>query len=114
VPMHGELGDPPPIGTVVMGTRAVVAGGKYAEAIEWGIDISVHSEKVTGYPVGFYMDAFGTFGGVGWLSGAPDNAGADAAGEALNADAGYLEKISATGDLFLPGSGNRTMATRIA
>lgn len=113
-PLHGGEGDAPPVGTVVMGTQAIVAGGKYAQAAGWGVEMAILSEQVTGLPVGFFMDAFGTFGGVGWLSGAPDAATAEAAGDKLNADSGYLDKLGDVGDLFIPGSGNRTMATRIA
>lgn len=113
-PLHGGDGDVPPVGTVITSTRAVVAGGQYAEAAAWGVDIAIHSEKVTGYPVGFYMDAFGTFGGVAWLSGAPDPGAAETAGDALNADPDYLTKLGDIGSLFLPGSGNRSLATRIA
>lgn len=114
VPLHGDLGEVPPVGTVVMATRAVVAGGKYAEAAAWGIDMAIHSEKVTGFPVGFFMDSFGTFGSVAWLSGAPDAAAAESAGDTLNADPSYLEKLGEVGDLFVPLSGVRSMATRIA
>lgn len=113
-PLNGEAGDPPPVGTVVMATRAVIAGGKYADGVAWGIDMAAHSEQVTGYPVGFYMSEFGTFGEVAWLSGAPDAASVDAAGQKMNADPGYLERLGSVGDLFVPASGLRMMATRIA
>ena len=112
--LHGTAGDPPPVGTVVAGTRALIAGGRYADAVAWGVDMATYSESVTGLPVGFFMDAFGAFGGVGWLSGAPDAAAAEAAGAALEGDAGYLDRLGAVGDLFIQGSGNRTLATRIA
>lgn len=113
-PLHGGVGDPPPVGSVVVATRAVVAGGKYAEAVAWGIDVAVHGEQVTGFPVGFYMSDFGVFGSVGWLSAAPDAAAAEAAGDKLNADPAYIEKLGSVGDLFVPASGMRTMATRVA
>ncbi len=113
-PLHGGEGDAPPVGTVITATRAVIAGGKYAEGVAFGIDISIHSEKITGYPVSFFMESFGTFGSVIWIGGAPDAATADATGAALNADPTYLEKLGEVGDLFVPASGSRTMATRIA
>lgn len=113
-PLHGGEGDTPPVGTVITATRAVMAGGKYAEAIAWGIEMAIHSEKVTGLPVSFFTDSFGTFGSVAWIGGAPDAATAEATGAALNADAAYLEKLSSVGDLFVPASGVRTMATRVA
>jgi len=113
-PLHGGTGDAPPVGTVITATRAVIAGGKYAEAIAWGIDIAIHGEKVTGYPVSFFMDSFGTFGAVSWVGGAPDAATADASTAALNADESYVEKLGVVGDLFVPASGLRQLATRIA
>ena len=113
-PLHGDLGDPPPVGSAALVTTAVVAGGKYAEAMAWGVDMAVHSENVTGYPVGFHMDDFGTFGSVAWVSAAPDLAAIDVAADKLNADSSYLEKLGAVGDLFVPASGHRSMAIRIA
>ncbi len=113
-PLHGGDGDVPAVGSVVIATRAVVLGGRYTEAITWGTDMAIHSEKVTGFPVGFYMDAFGPFGGVSWLSAASDAAEAEAAGDKLNADTEYLEKLSDVGHLFVAASGHRSMATRIA
>ena len=43
-----------------------------------------------------------------------DAATADAAGAALDGDAAYLEKLGAAGELFVPMSGNRAVATRVA
>ena len=113
-PLHGGDGDIPPVGSVVIATRAVVLGGRYTEAITWGTDMAIHSEKVTGNPVGFYMDTFGPFGGVSWLSAAPDAEKAEVAGDKLNGDTEYLEKLSDVGHLFVAASGHRSMATRIA
>jgi hypothetical protein len=112
-PLHGGEGDAP-VGTVITATRAVMIGGRYTEALAWGVEMAIHSEKVTGYPVGFFLESFGTFGSVAWIGGAPDAAAADAAGSALNADAVYLEKLGDVGQLFVPMSGSRTMATRVA
>ena len=113
-PLHGGDGDVPPVGSVAIATRALVLGGRYTEAITWGTDMAIHSEKVTGNPVGFYMDTFGPFGGVSWISAAPDAAAAESAGDKLNADTEYLERLSDVGHLFVAGSGHRSMATRIA
>lgn len=114
VPLNDVDGELPPVGSVVTGTTAIIAGGKYAEAVTWGTDIAEYTANVSGYPVGFYMGAFGTFGNVAWLSGAPDAASAEAANDKVDADPGYLDRLGKVGDLFVEGSGNRTMATRIA
>jgi hypothetical protein len=112
--IHGGEGDAPPVGTVITATRAVISNGMYADAVAWGVEMAIHSEKITGYPVGFFMDTFGAFGAVAWLSGAPNVGEVEKAGDALNADPSYQGKLSAVKDLFLPGSGLRTLATRVA
>ena len=62
----------------------------------------------------FLADRFGAFGNVTWIAVTPDMAAADAAGTAVNGDAAYLSKLDEAGDLFLPGSGNRVLLTRVA
>ncbi len=66
-------------------------------------------EQVTGLRTMFLVDSYGTFGQVTWLSGAPDLATGDAAGEAIEANPDYLKRLSDVGDLFVPGSGQRRM-----
>jgi hypothetical protein len=112
--IHGELGDPPPVGSVAAITSAVIGNGKYAEAVAWGIDMADHAGSVTGVPTNFMMSRFGTFGAVTWIGVSADAAAADAAGAALESDAAYIEKLGAVGDLFVPASGNRSVATRVA
>jgi hypothetical protein len=111
---HAKLGDPPPVGSVAVVTTATIANGAYTEAITWGVEMAQYVEGVTGFGSTFLVDDFGPFGQVRWMGVAPDAASADAAGQKLNADPGYLEKLSATGDLFVQGSGNRGLAARVA
>jgi hypothetical protein len=113
-PIHGELGDPPPVGTVALVTTAVMAAGKYAEAIGWGVEIAQLVESVTGNPVLFMLDEYGTFGQVTWIGGAVDAAAADAANAKISADAAYLAKLNDAAGLFVEGSGHRAMVTRVA
>lgn len=114
-PLHGgDNTTPIPVGAVASSTQAVIAGGAYVEGVAWSVDMATHIEKVTGNPVAFYMDAYGTFGSVRWVGVVPDAATVDADQAALNADTQYLEKLAVTGDLFVPASGNRQIATRIA
>jgi hypothetical protein len=113
--IHGEPGEiPPPPGAVTTVTTAVVANGQYAEAGAWGIEMAELVQEITSLPTLFLIDSYGTFGQVTWLSGAPDLATADAAGEAINANPDYLKRLSDVGDLFVPGSGDRRLVTRIA
>jgi hypothetical protein len=112
--LTGELGDPPPVGSNVTITTAVMAGGHYGEAIGWGLEMAARVHEVSGLPTIFGTEEFGTFGTVQWIAGAADAAGADAAREAINADETYLNMLSSVGDLFLPGSGHRSLLTRVA
>ena len=113
--VHGEPGGTPPApGSVTTVTTAVVGNGQYVEATAWGIEMAELVEQVTSLPTMFLLDSYGTFGQVTWLSGAPDLATSDAAGEAINANPDYLKRLSDVGDMFVPGSGMRRMVTRIA
>lgn len=113
-PLDGSTpGDAPPVGSVVVVTTAIIGNGKYAEAIGWGIDTASHATKVSGMPVAFYSDLYGPFGQVTWIGVSPDLAALDAANAKMNGDAAYIEKLSAAGDLFVPGAAHRSMAVRV-
>jgi hypothetical protein len=113
--VFGEPGSTPlPPGAVTSVTTAVVTNGQYAEATAWGIEMAELVQQITGQPTMFLVDAYGTFGQVTWLSGAPDLATADAGGEAMQANPDYLKRLSDVGDLFVPGSGQQRLVTRVA
>ena len=113
-PLHGDLGDPPPVGAVATVTTALIANGQYAEAVGWGIDVAQHVTSLTGLPVTVMMQEYGAFGQLTWIGVGADAAAIDASSAATNGDAGYIEKLSAAGNLFVPGSGHRSLLTRIA
>ncbi len=113
-PLNAEFGDPPPVGSMALVTSAVIANGAYEKAFAWGIDMAQHASSVAGIPTLFLAEQYGTFGSVGWIGVAADGAAIDAGTAALNADADYLKKLGAAGDLFLPGSGHRILSTRVA
>ena len=113
-PLHGDLGgSPPPVGSVAVVTRAVMAG-RYVDAVTWSVDLCRHVESVTGSPLAFVTNEFGPFGSVSWIGVSADAAAADAAAAAVNADADYVTKLESAAGLFVPGSGHRSMLTRIA
>lgn len=113
-PLHGEAGDPPPVGSVATVTTAVIGNGAYAEAIGWGIEMAQLVESIAGVPTMFLMNSFGTFGQVTWISIAPNGAAASAAGDAVESNADYIGRLGAIGNLFVPASGHRLLATRVA
>ena len=113
-PLHGELGDPPPPGSFAVVTNAQIANGKFAEAVGWGIDVADHVTSLTGMPVGMMMQEYGPFGMLTWIGIGADAAAVDAAAAASRGDADYIGKLSASADLFVPGSGSRVLLTRVA
>jgi hypothetical protein len=111
--VHGDPGAPP-IGSFAGLITAVVAGGKQADAMAWGVETSKHVTAVTGIPVAFCSDVYGTFGQVTWIAIYPDLAMLDKAQEVLGSDADYAKRLAKAGDLFEPGSGSTRLSTRIA
>ena len=113
-PIHGELGDPPPVGSYAGITNAVIANGQYRDALAWGVEMTQHVESVTGNPGMFLTSRYGDFGAVTWITGTADASGVDAARGAIDADESYLERLKSAGTLFIQGSGQQGVTTRIA
>ncbi|MFM2072898.1 MAG: hypothetical protein RLZZ623_3162 [Actinomycetota bacterium] len=107
-------GERPAVGAVAQLTTAVVALGRVGEAMAWGVDIAEYTAELSGAPVMFCADLYGTFGSVAWISVVDDLATVDRTQAAINGDEGYLKRISMGADLFVPASGNTSLLTRIA
>jgi len=113
--VYGEFTDEsPPVGSVALVTTAQIANGKYDAGFGWGVDVAQHVENLQGSPVMFLMETTGAFGQVTWISVYPDAAALDAAGDKVNSDPGYLERLGKAGELFVTGSGHRSIGMRIA
>lgn len=112
--VHGEPGDPPPIGAVATITTATALVDRMVDAVGWGIEIAQHVTSVTGSPVAVLTNVFGQMGGMTWIGVQPDLASAEAAGAKLSSDPDYLGRLTATKDLFIPGSGHTAQAMRLA
>ena len=115
-PMLGELGDEsPPSGRSRSLTTATMAGGKYAEAIGWGIDVAQHVTKVSGMPDHVPRQRLrhvrrrrrGSASRPTWLRPTPP-------AHAVNSDADYLAKLDASASSSCRARGNRMLLTRIA
>ncbi len=112
--LYGTPGEPPAVGSIATITTATALVDRMADALGWAVEIAQYVEAVIGTPVAVLTDVFGTMGGVTWITSQPDVASADAARAKLNGDGDYLKRISGTKDLFIPGSGHISQATRIA
>ena len=114
--VSGGRGDAglPAIGSVALMTTAVLAQGKLAEGMAWCMDIGAYAADLTGVPVAFFSDVYGTFGAVTWTSVSADMATVDKSQALIAGDAEYIKRVSAGSDLFIPGSGYQALSTRIA
>jgi hypothetical protein len=107
-------GEGAPVGSFAEAISAVPAPGQIASAMAWGVEISNVATSITGVPVSFWSDSYGTFGQVTWLIVYADAAAVDAANDKLNASAEYINAVDGAGPLFVPASGDRGLFTRIA
>ncbi len=98
---------------IVSATQAVMVSGKIAEAMELGVAIQQAVAKATGLGTAFCADAFGSYGGVRWLIGAATMAEMDAGRAAMNADPTFQALVVKAGDLYLAGSGQVGLITKI-
>jgi hypothetical protein len=113
--IHGEIGDQsPPVGSYAAVTTAQIATGRYADAIGWAVEVAQQVESVTGMGVAVLTNSYGPFGTLNWISVSPDAAGVDAANDAIAGDEGYMQMLAGTGGLFVEGSGNQALITRVA
>lgn len=111
VDVQGTMDEPPAVCQVI---TAEVELHNLTRAIQWSVDINHYVSGVSGLPSLFLTDAYGKFGQVTWIGGAPDMRAIDDAEEKLAVDPGYVQRIEETGDLFIHGSGQRALLTRIA
>jgi len=110
----GPAAEPPAVGSIASVTQAVAATGKMPDAVAWGVDMAQHASSVTGHPVSLLVNTYGDFGGMAFISTAADMAAADASGDALQGDADYIAKISASSGMFVDGSAHQSLLRRLA
>jgi hypothetical protein len=103
-----------PVGSVGLVTTATMSADKGADAVAWSVELANYVTSVTGDPIMFVLDAYGTFGHAAWIGAAADMAAVDAANAKMQTDPGYLKRLAGSGGLFIPGSGHRSLVTRIA
>jgi hypothetical protein len=107
-------GDGAPVGSFAEAITATPAAGQIGAAMAWGVEVSNLASGITGVPVSFWADAYGPFGQMTWLIVYPDAAAVDAANDTLNSNADYIASLDGNGALFVPGSGERALYTRIS
>jgi hypothetical protein len=102
------------VGSVALLTTVTMSAERGADAVAWGVEMADYVTSVTGDRSMFLLDSYGTFGQATWIGAAADMAAVDAASAKMHTDPGYLKRLAASGGLFIPGSGHRSIATRMA
>jgi hypothetical protein len=103
-----------PVGAVAVLTTATMSADRGADAVAWSVELASYVTSLTGDATMFLLDSYGTFGQAAWLGAAADMAAVDAGSAKLQTDPGYLKRLAASGGLFIPGSGHRSLVTRVA
>ena len=94
-------GEPGGADAYVYGVNAVCAAGNQARAMASGAEIAETAAGITGSNTLFLRAFTGPFGGIGWLTGAPDLAAIQANEDALTADPSWLKLIDSTEGAFV-------------
>lgn len=111
--VRGEPGELPPLGAVANVTNAQAIVDRTMDAISFASEVAEHVEKVIDQQVAVLSDRYGPMGRMSWMTVAPDLATAEASAAKLRSDAGYIEMITGTAGLFIPGSGHVASFTRV-
>jgi hypothetical protein len=102
------LPENPAPATYVDVVSAVATHGHLREAIQHGVALAEAASKLAGTATLFGTMVNGPYGGVGWLTGAPDIASLEAMQTKINGDASFLELVDTGGHLFQPGASQST------
>jgi len=85
---------------------ARIAQGKLGEAIQWAKENREYTKTKFegGADVKIYLETLGEMGVICWMVDFENLAAVELAGQALDADTGYQERLRAASELFLPGT----------
>jgi len=111
VGMAGSGGGARQFATII---TAQAAPGKIAESMAWAVDMMNEVSKLTHQDVVLVRGLYGPWATLGWITGADSLADIDAAGAALSADPGYVDKLDQGGHLFVTGSASSRLIRRLA
>jgi hypothetical protein len=93
--------------------KARIAGGKHQEAIQWAKDTREYTKTKFegGADVKIFLEMLGDYGVICWMVDFENLATLELAGQALDADTGYQERLKAASELFLPGIIDKTYSS---
>lgn len=105
--VSGTPGDGPPAFATVV--QATVAPGHLLAGYAAGMEIAQTFTAVTGLPALFLRNVTGPYGGVGWITSAPDTAAIDAANDKLKASTDWLNLVDRAGAHFAGDAESRLL-----
>jgi hypothetical protein len=84
---------------------ARIAQGKGQEAIQWAKDTREYTKTKFegGADVKIYLETLGEYGVICWMVDFENLAALELAGQVLDDDSGYQERLQAASELFRPG-----------
>jgi hypothetical protein len=94
---------PPAYATIV---QATCANGHLAAGMTGGVEIAETATRIGGIPTMFLVAATGEYGGVAWITGAPDLATMEVAEAKVNNDAGFVALVDRVSPAYLPHASN--------
>ena len=85
---------------------AQIAPGKQQEAIQWAKDTREYTKTKFegGADVKIFLETLGDYGVICWMVDFENLAALELAGQVLDEDSGYQERLQAASDLFSPGT----------
>ncbi|MGD8344017.1 MAG: hypothetical protein PVH53_10495 [Desulfobacterales bacterium] len=85
--------------------KAPIAGGKIQEAVQWAKETREYTKTKFegGADVKIFVETLGDWGVMCWMVDFENLATLELAGQALDADAGYLERLKAANEIFTSG-----------
>ena len=85
---------------------AQIAAGKHQEAVQWAKDLREYTKSKFegGADVKIYLETLGDYGVICWMVDFENLATLELAGQVLDADEGYQERLKASSELLLPGT----------
>lgn len=93
-------------------TTATPLPGKVGAAVAYGLEVQAHI-AAAGFQSMFGTSVFGNFGEVGWMLVCRSLADVDAFQQWQASDTALLEMVDRSSSLFVPASGQNSMAQRI-
>lgn len=94
-------------------TQASMLAGKYAHAVEFGIEIADYMGAQLGAQAAFLKASYGGFADVTWLLGFDSMDDVDRAEDWQLTDAGYQERVTKAAELFVDGSGRQSLIEKV-